>query len=192
MFKERFIGFGLFLILFLTSLLIVIFPSFSDNKTIRITLDKDTELPYLLNLPKEVTLVFFGYSGCHDICTPRLGLLGDFYDSLEPALKKNVGILFFDIGALTDRRMAQNFASFFHPDFDGIALSESELRNYTKAFGVSFAPSLTKESEWEHSAMLYLVHKKQNKTTIKYIYNTYPYNFKTITQDIKELLYANR
>lgn len=191
MFKERFIALGLFFIIILASLLIVVSPSFLDNKDTRVTLNKDIELPHLLNSSKEINLVFFGYSGCHDICTPRLGLLGDFYDSLEPSIKKDVGIIFFDIATSSNKLVAQSFASFFHPNFEGIALSESELRDYTKAFGVSFAPSLTKKSEWEHSAMLYLVHKKQNKTTIKYIYNTYPYNLKIITQDIKELLYAN-
>jgi protein SCO1/2 len=194
--KKLYLGFMLSLVI-LVSILTMIIPTLFTKNISRITLNKEIDLPLVLDDEKEVKLVFFGYSGCTDVCTPRLNELSEFYTSLDEKMKKKVGVEFFDISTPYDTTLPQRFAKFFNKDFNGIYLNKTILREYTKAFNVFFAPSLTDKTEFEHTANLYLVQKNtdessiagnyKNNKTIKYIYNSYPYDFKQIKSDIEEL-----
>ena len=180
-----------FLILFsvvLTSILIVILPTFFTKGVSRITVDKEISLPLILDDNKTIKLLFFGYSGCSDICTPRLYDISEFYNQLTKKERNSLGVEFLDISIPDDKTLPLRFAQFFNPDFKGIFLEEKNLRDYTKEFNVYFSKSLLDETEYDHTAHLYLVTKKNKKKTIRYLYNSYPYDFEQIHLDIKELL----
>ena len=63
----------------LVSILIMIIPTFFTNGISRVVLHKEINLPLILNDEKDIALVFFGYSGCSDICTPRLYSINEIY-----------------------------------------------------------------------------------------------------------------
>lgn len=185
--KNIYASFLLFLIVII-SVIIMIIPTFFTKGIARVSSDKRLNLPLILNDKKDIKLLFFGYSGCRDICTPRLYSINDFYHTLDSSIKKRVGVEFLDISTPCDKTLPLRFAQFFNKNFKGIYLDKNILRDYTKAFNVFFSPSLLEENEYDHTSNLYLVKKTQGEKVLRYIYHAYPYNYKQITLDIKELL----
>ena len=177
----------LFLVV-LVSILIMIIPTFFTKGISRVELNREVNLPLILNDDKEVKILFFGYSGCSDICTPRLYSIDEFYNTLDADMKTKVGVEFLDISIPSDKELPARFAEFFNPEFKGIYLSPDTIREYTKIFDVFFSPSLIDEAEYDHTSNIYLVKKDKNKKELRYIYNSYPYDFKQISSDIRRLL----
>jgi len=173
----------------MVSVLIMITPTFFTKNISRIELKKELILPLILNDKKDIKLVFFGYSGCADICTPRLQSINKLYKTLNQDTKKRVGVEFLDISVPYDNTLPLRFAQFFNTDFKGIYLNNKVLREYTKAFNVYFSQSLIDKTEYDHTTNLYLIKKTKNKKELRYIYNSYPYDFEQINLDIKELLH---
>jgi len=171
------------------SALIMIIPSFFTKNISRIPINKEIDLPLILDDEKELKLVFFGYVGCVDICSPRLYAINELYESLDKKTQKRVGVEFIDISTPHDKTLPNKFALSFNKEFKGIYLNKQILRDYTKAFSVYFSPSLMDKTEFDHTSNLYLVKKSKMKKKIKYVYNSYPYDFKQIKLDIEELLH---
>ncbi|MBL0708200.1 MAG: SCO family protein [Sulfurimonas sp.] len=167
----------------------MLIPTFFTKNISRVESNKNFSLPLILNTNKDIELVFFGYSGCSDICTPRLYSLNEIYSTLDEDVKEKVGVVFLDISIPKDRELPQRFAKFFNKEFRGVYLDANSLRSYTKVFGIYFAKSLTKDKEYEHTANLYLVKKTDAKKEIRYIYNAHPYDIEQIKEDIGRLSY---
>ena len=171
----------------IVSVLVMILPTFFTKGVSRVELRQELQLPLILNDDKDIKILFFGYAGCADVCTPRLQDLATFYSTLDKETKKRVGLEFLDISLPADKSVTHSFANFFNKNFKGIYLSEDVLRTYTKAFRVYFAQSLLDEREFDHSTNLYLIKKNKNKKELRYIYSSYPFDFKQIILDIEEL-----
>lgn len=186
--KTKLLSASMIVLVVLVSILIMIIPTFFTKGISRVALNKEVSLPLILNDDKDVKLLFFGYSGCSDVCTPRLQSLNNFFETLDENMKKKVGVEFLDISVPNDNELPSRFAQFFNPNFKGIFLSSDILREYTKMFNVFFAQSLMDETEYDHTANIYILKKTQNKKELRYIYNSYPYDFKQINSDIKGLL----
>lgn len=176
------------LILFVSAAVMVV-PTFFTNGVSRVSMHKNIDLPLVLNDAKDIKLLFFGYSGCDDICTPRLYSLAEFFKTLDDETLERVGVEFLDISVPSDETMPSRFAKFFNSNFDGIYLNKEIVRNYTKEFNVYFSKSITDQERYEHTAHLYLLKKHNGNKQIRYVYSSYPYDFKQISLDIKELLY---
>lgn len=179
---------SILLLVVVVSILIMIIPTFLTKGISRVSLNKEFNLPLILNDEKDVKLLFFGYSGCTDICTPRLHSLNEFYKTIDKNITSRVGVEFLDISIPNDNTLPSRFTAFFNPNFKGIYLSNDILREYTKEFDVYFAQSLMDRAEYEHTANIYLVKRTENKKELRYIYSSYPYDFKQIRLDIEELL----
>lgn len=169
------------------SVLVMILPTFMTKGISRVELHQELQLPLILNDEKDIKILFFGYAGCVDICTPRLQDLATFYATLDEKTKKRVSLEFLDISRPADANLPDSFAKFFNNNFKGIYLDDTILRTYTKAFRVYFSQSLLDEKEFDHSANLYLVKKNKDKKELRYIYSAYPFDFEQITLDIEEL-----
>ena len=186
--KTRYQSTSMIILVIVVSILIMIIPTFFTKGISRVILKKEVNLPLILNDDKDVKLLFFGYSGCSDICTPRLQSLNKFYKALDPEIKKEVGVEFLDISVPSDTELPSRFAKFFNPNFKGIYLDNTVLREYTKLFNVYFSKSLMDSTEYDHTANIYIVKRSQNKKELRYVYNSYPYDFKQINSDIRGLL----
>lgn len=171
------------------SILIVILPTFYSKGLSRVELNQDLDLKLVLDSAQDVELVFFGYAGCIDVCTPRLDALGKWYATLPLGTQEKVGVRFMDLSVPKERSLPDTFAKAFHERFTGVFLDESVLRIYAKAFSVYFSKSLMKDDEIDHSTHLYLVQKDtQGKKLLRFIYTAYPYDFTQIQSDIQELI----
>jgi len=178
----------IFLVL-MTSVFIMIMPSFYTKGISRIELKQDLSLEHICEDKQAIELVFFGYAGCTDVCTPRLENLAQWYDTLSQETKEHVRVKFLDLSVPQDRTLPNTFAKAFHPDFKGVFLDDHILRVYTKTFSVYFSPSLMDDTRMEHTTNLYLVKRDDKKKQLRYIYTAFPYDFAQIQSDIQGLIY---
>lgn len=181
---------GLFLIIFLItiSLFLIILPTFSSKHSGRVEMHREINLPLLDAQKEKLLFVFFGYTGCVDICTPRLTQVGHWYRSLKDPLQEESKFLFFDLSRPAEISMPDEFAKAFNPEFEGIYLDDETLNDYSRAFDVYYAPSLSREYEYDHTPHLYMLKKGKHGYNLRYIYFAYPYDLQQIETDIKELL----
>mgnify|MGYP002631510245 CR=1 FL=1 len=170
------------------SMLIMIAPTFFTKGVSRVSLNKKIDLALIANGEKDIKILFFGYSGCVDVCTPRLYALDKFYKSLDEKTRERVGVEFLDVSTPEDKTLPDKFAKFFNKEFKGVYMDKSVLYDYTRAFDVYFAPGLMDETEYDHTSNVYLVKKTKDAKTLRYVYNAYPYDFKQMELDIKELM----
>jgi protein SCO1 len=186
--NQRLLGAILALFVVLSSVAVMLAPTVFTKGVSRIESKKSFELSHILSENRDVEIVFFGYSGCKDICSPRLESLGRFYNGADAELKKHFGLVFVDISSPEDKELPQRFAKYFHKDFRGVYLDKVVLREYTKAFDVFYAEQLMDSLEYDHTANLYIVKKENNMKEIRYVYTAYPYDFKQIQLDLEELV----
>ena len=102
----------------------MIIPTLFTDGISRVSINKEFDLPLILNDEKDIKIIFFGYSGCTDICTPRLYAINELYKTLDTKTKKRVGVEFVDISAPYDETMPSKFAKFFNSEFKGIYLKK--------------------------------------------------------------------
>ena len=155
--KSKFHSSVILLLVVVVSILIMIIPTFFTKGVSRVSLNQELELPLVLNDEKDIKIVFFGYSGCVDICTPRLSSLTEYYENLNDTLKTRVGVEFLDVSTPNDTTLPSRFAQFFNKDFKGIYLNQTILHKYTKVFNVYFAQSLIDKTEYDHTSNIYIV-----------------------------------
>lgn len=173
----------------MSSILIIILPSFFGKNLSHIKLKQELSLEHVLDKNKELELVFFGYAGCLDVCTPRLEELGLWYETLSKQTRLHLGLKFFDLSSPEDKNLPDSFAKAFHQDFEGLYLPKEDLLHYTGTFNVYFSPSLMNETEIDHTTHLYLVKKNTHgKSHLRFIYTTFPYDLIQIQTDIQDLL----
>ncbi|OHE07561.1 MAG: hypothetical protein A2513_01845 [Sulfurimonas sp. RIFOXYD12_FULL_33_39] len=164
--------------------------SSSALKNSKIVVNKEIDADFLKNIDKENIVLFFGYVGCTDVCTPILEQLNNIFLSNEAKnLKDKASIVFVNLIPQIDSEQPQLFASFFNKDFIGLHLSKKDLYAVDRKFGLFYSAGVSNEDGLSHSDFIYLL-KKQNdtKTVLKNIYMTHPINSKELIKDIKELL----
>ncbi len=188
MVKRNITGIFLVFALILFSLVLIALPTFFTETTGRHALNKQVSLPVIEQQKKPILLIFFGYTGCIDVCTPRLEQIAQIHRSLSDELKENTQFLFFDISAPIDPVLPDEFAKAFHKSFQGFGFDNEELFEYTRAFDVYFARSLSDINEYDHTSHLYIVKKAKKGYYIRFVYHAYPYDDKLITNDLKALL----
>jgi protein SCO1 len=168
-----------------SSLLIVIAPTLFSKNLARVEINKEISLDLILQSNKNVELLFFGYTGCIDICSPRLQSLSNWYASLPQSIKNSVQVSFIDLSTPDHPSTAQAFVSSFHPEFKSIFLDAKTLRSYTRAFDVYFASSLFDNTEIDHTTHLYLLSRDNQKKMLNIIYTAYPYDYAQLTSDVQ-------
>lgn len=160
---------------------------FLSNTQGKIEVDKKIEAHYI-NSDKKIVLLFFGYVGCTDACTPLLERLSALYESREfEAVREGVDIIFINITPEVQEYQPELFAKFFNPAFRGIYLSKKETLNIDRTFGMFFSRSMSDKTEVDHTDYLYLVKNDSNAKILKSIYSVHPFNKEKIIEDIKQL-----
>jgi protein SCO1/2 len=84
-----------------------------------------------------VTLVFFGYTHCPDICQVVMADLASAFTRLDPAHRAKVGMLFVTTDpARDDARTLREYLDRFDPDFEGLTGPLPRIVAAGKALGV--------------------------------------------------------
>jgi protein SCO1/2 len=186
--KNRFVGIALILTLILFSLAIIALPTFFIKDGGRVTIDRTISLPLIDQQDTPLLLLFFGYTGCVDICTPRLQQLGSMISELPADIQQRSKLLFFDVSKPEVAQVSDDFAKSFSDRFEGVPINDGRLDQYTRAFDIYYAPSLSDPYEYDHTPHLYMLKKEKNRYHLRHIYYAYPYNEKQLVSDIKALL----
>lgn len=175
------------ILLFVLPLIQALF--FSQQSSGKMSIEQPVNAPYLINAKKDLTLVFFGYVGCVNVCTPILHQIDELYDSPEFApFKPFVGFSFVNLMPEIQPDQAKSFAASFNPEFKGIYLTQKELMGIDREWSVFFSKSLSNPNEIDHSDHIYLIERKNGIVILKYIYTTHPINRELVIADIKRVL----
>ena len=129
--------------------------------------------PVFDSYDEKYLLVYFGYVGCIDICTPRLTEISSAYNKLKAA-NIDVGVVFINLSKIDDPESADLFAKSFNKNFKGIYPEKKQLESVKKEFKVYSALRLGDSYEMDHTSFLYLLKKNESKYNLNIIYTTIP------------------
>ena len=137
-------------------------PAFLHEKNSSI-IPLDRSIPALSGkyLDKEYLLVFVGYVGCRDVCSPRLERLAELYSRLDEEKKNTSAVLFVDFVPENDPEQSRRFAEFFHKDFDGISTDKYLRKELRKELDIYFSSDAARPNEYNHSDYLYLLKQEE-------------------------------
>lgn len=86
----------------------------------------------------DVTLVFFGYTRCPDVCPLTMARLARAYEELGEPDDLRVAMVTVDPGYDTPEVLA-NYVETFHPSFLGLTGNNSQVAEAARTFFVGFA-----------------------------------------------------
>lgn len=161
----------------------------STIKNSKIIINKEVDATFLKNIDKENIVLFFGYVGCTDVCTPILEELGAIFSSNKANLKDSTAVVFVNLTSEISHEQPQLFASFFNENFIGLHLDKKDLYAVDRKFNLFYSAGINDKDELSHSDFIYLLKKQSaDKAILKNIYMTHPLNSKELIKDIKSIL----
>ncbi|NPV78091.1 MAG: SCO family protein [Anaerolineae bacterium] len=135
----------------------------------------------------KVTLVFFGYTSCPDVCPITLGEMRQLSEMLAEK-SKDVQFVFVTIDPERDTlERLQKYLAAFDPAFIGLTGNMADLSKVWNAYGITREVELTSSAAGvliSHSARLYLI-DRQDRLRLTYTFGT---PVEDIQQDILYLL----
>lgn len=177
----------------LLSVLIIVIPFiqsllFSQSNLVdgRIEVNDLIEVPFLTGNEKESIILFFGYVGCTEVCTPILNQLKTMYEKKEfRKFQPSVDVVFVNLMPDIDPIQAQQFAETFNLNFKGIYLSQRQLVKIERKFRLFFSQNLLNKTKLNHTDYIYLLERQNNgQIILKNIYNTHPFKVDTLMKDL--------
>lgn len=160
---------------------------FSSSTGNGIEINKEIDADFIKS-NKKVVLLFFGYVGCQDVCTPVLQKLSDIYESEEfKPLKKNIEIVFVNLTPEAEEFQADLFAKFFNKNFRGVYLSKKSIFNIDRNFALYFSRGLADITQLNHTDYIYLIQNSLNSNILKKMYSVHPINRQNLINDITDL-----
>jgi len=99
-----------------------------------------------------VTLLFFGYTYCPDICPLQMARIGAAMKQIDPDIAAQIKVVFVSLDPARDtpERLSQWLGA-FHPDMVGLTGSVDEVNSAVA--GMGFAPARMEEGEGEDYAV---------------------------------------
>ncbi|WP_373002445.1 SCO family protein [Sulfurimonas sp.] len=160
---------------------------FVSNTKGKIDISKKIEASYIKS-DKKFVLLFFGYVGCTDVCTPLLERLNSLYESeVFKTVREDVDVVFVNLTSEVEEHQPDLFAKFFNPAFKGVYLSRRETLDIDRTFGLFFSRSIADKTKVDHTDFLYLVQNTSDLQILKSMYSIHPLNKEKIIEDIKQL-----
>lgn len=159
------------------------FPSLSDPKHAgRSEKRMAVDFPFLEKENSDIVLVYFGYVGCSDVCSPALQDLSQIY----ALSKKRKGLLapsvwFVNMTPHMDAYAVQSWVEHFNGEFKSYAPNPIELGKMVQTLNAVYSQL---EARAEHRPYVYLLQKKGKGYELAYIYTSVPYHRTLILKDI--------
>ncbi|MCB1555419.1 MAG: SCO family protein [Xanthomonadales bacterium] len=105
------------------------------------------------------TVLFIGFTHCPDVCPTTLGLLAEV-TKRWPEAQQRPQVLFVAVDPERDTaEKAQEYASFFDPEFIGASGDLAELEQFSRGFGMVFMKTALPDGGYtiDHSSSLSLI-----------------------------------
>ena len=162
---------------------------FNLSNSGKIVIEKNIEAKFLRDVKNNVIVMFFGYVGCVDVCTPILDKLNMMYNTKQlQEVKNSFNVVFINLTPKIEKEQANIFAKAFNEKFQGIYLTQKELFNIEREFGLFFSDDFFDKNELTHTDYIYLLHKTDEKGyLLKNMYTTHPVNEEILIKDIVTL-----
>jgi protein SCO1/2 len=129
----------------------------------------------------KITLLYFGYAYCPDVCPATLAILSQVFNELELSPSQaQVVMITVDPERETPDSVAA-YARRFHPDFLGLWADEDTLQSIMQAYGVVAIQEPSDDPERyliTHTARVFLI-DKQGFLRAHYPFGTTPQAFMT-------------
>lgn len=186
--KKKSLWFMIALLLIGLPLVTFAITKIEDNFQRYTNINKQVQVPYLKKDGKKITILFFGYVGCEDVCTPFLTELNTLYKSDKwKSIKNKVEVVFVNLIPTMDPELPMLYASSFNKKFIGIYLDKNELRYIDKEFRLSFSKSVLDSQELEHSEYFYII-KNDKSRVLKRIYYSNTFDEEELYNYLSSLL----
>lgn len=106
------------------------------------------------HLAGHVTLVYFGYTNCPDVCPTTMATIGAALRTLPPAAARDVQVVFVTSDPARDtvpvmKRWLTNFDSGDANPFLGLTTTVKAVDTYAGKLGVPLYPPVTKNGQYE-------------------------------------------
>lgn len=155
----------------------------------KVTKEISVDFKFLKKEEKPIVLLYFGYTGCSNICIMALNQINDLYKIID---NKKVSFYFINLLNNVEKNLTSGYAKSFNKQFKGLDFDKSSLLKITSKLKVNFAPSLLNKEEINHTGFLYLFEKKETKFVQKYVYTNTPFDIKLIKKDVGNILKDRR
>lgn len=87
----------------------------------------------------KVVLIYFGYTGCPDVCPTNLALMSAAFEEMEPGLLKKVQGIFISVDPDRDSpERLKEYTTFFHENIIGITGSAEQIAELASRYGVGY------------------------------------------------------
>ena len=157
---------------------------FSSKSEGVIHIDKEIQIDFVKSDKKNI-LLYFGYVGCTDVCTPFLEKLSDLYESKNfQTLQEKTDVFFINLTPGIEPSQADMFAKVFNQNFKGVYLSKKELYSIDRNFGLFFSDNLNESTEINHTDYLYFIENNTNSHILRSIYFTHPLRSEKLIDDM--------
>lgn len=162
------------------------------NKTVinngKIIINKKVDAPFLSDVKKDTIILFFGYVGCVNVCTPILSRLNVIYSSPNlKEVKSSSAFVFVNLTPQIASNMPQIFVDGFNKEFIGIHLSKRQLLSIEREFALFYSDGIADKTEMTHSDFIYLIKREKGKFVLKNAYMTHPLKEEALISDIKSV-----
>ena len=137
----------------------------------------------------DITLVYFGYTFCPDVCPLTMVDVRDALAQLDQTERERVQVIFISVDPERDTpEVLDRYLSAFDPTFIGLTDDYEKIQEVLPSFGVFAAKEVVKDSAAgylvSHTARLYLLNANHK------ILLTYPFDFEPedLSSDLTYLL----
>lgn len=87
----------------------------------------------------DATLLFFGFTHCHDVCPATMARLDSILDALGEEARDDLRVLFVSVDpARDDPATLREYTANFGPEFIGLTGSEDQLDELTRRYRVTY------------------------------------------------------
>jgi protein SCO1/2 len=138
----------------------------------------------------DITLIFFGYTFCPDVCPLTMTAVKQALVQLEPAQQERVQVIFISADPERDTpEKLSKYVDVFNPNFVGLTDDFEKVLEVMKPFGAYAEKEEVDDSAAgylvNHTARLYLLDTQKRKILL-----TYPFGFepKELSDDLAYLL----
>lgn len=138
----------------------------------------------------KVSLIFFGYVNCPDVCPTTMLELGKVYKALTPQEQARVQVVMITVDPERDsREVLGKYVSFFSSTFLGLTGTPEQIAQVAQNYGVFYQKSnlkSAKEYTVDHSATVFAVDPQGN---LRLVYgNGKPAQTERMVQDVRWML----
>jgi protein SCO1 len=132
----------------------------------------------------KLTLMFFGFTYCPDICPTTMQSLVNSINKIEQAGIMNAQVVFVSVDPERDTpERLKEYLSHFDQDFIGVTGQLNDIEEYTRSIGVVFAHNSPDETGYyavDHSAVILIINENAE---MRGLFSA-PHNWEDIADDL--------